>query len=212
MPVEIMLGYRLTAGDTSQKKRRTEPLTAKQRLQVARERPRTENTVQLPPEKPDPLQHHFLHELECLWWLLLWSITCKLGNWSRVKNVFVPFMAENIAVMRKSFLVDQASFHFTALGAELPRILQPVYFHLQTARDYFTTRFFELAALGTVERENPAEYSVAYNAFRDLVNVGIPPDAPAAKRSSNPFWEIMPEGEPKALEPENSSKHPRSDS
>ncbi|TEB24193.1 hypothetical protein FA13DRAFT_1792094 [Coprinellus micaceus] len=212
MPVEIMLGYRLILRDTSQKKRRIEPLTARQRLQAARSRPQTDNADLLPREEPDPLQHHFLHELECLWWLTLWSITCKLGNWNHVKNVFVPFMTENIAIVRKSFFADQVSFHFAALGAELPQFLQPAYLHLQTARDYFSTRLFELAALSTTERENPAEYSLAYAALRDLVKVEIPSNSPPVVRGSNPFWEVVSEGEPKALEPETSSKHPRSDS
>jgi hypothetical protein len=208
-----MLGRRLISKDTAQKKRRTEqPLTARQKLQAARSRPLTKNASPIPREEPDPLQHHFLHELESLWWLSLWAITCKLGNWSQVKNVFVPFMTEDTAMAREYFLIYENSPHFVDLGAELPQFLQDAYVHLQTARDYFGTRFSELAALDARERQKPAEYSLAYAALRDLAKVEIPADAPAVVRSSNPFWRVLSEGELEALEPEASSKRPRIDS
>lgn len=213
MPVEIMLGYRLIPSDTPEKKPRTEPLTAKQMLEAAELQAQTDGTTSLlPPEEPDPLQHHFLHELECLWWLTLWSITCKIGKWNYVKNVFVPLMTDNVAIVRKAFLTDPVSFDFAALSGEMDHSLQHPYLHLRITRDYFRTRFFELSLLSTAKREDPGEYSVAYRAFRDLVRVNIPSDAPPVVQGSNPFWKVVSEGGLKAPQPEAPSKRPRSDS
>ncbi|TEB30525.1 hypothetical protein FA13DRAFT_1774689 [Coprinellus micaceus] len=212
MPVEIVLGRRLASNDTAQKRPHlSEPLTAKQKAQEEESRLLARSRNPGPQEKEDHLQHHFIHDLECLWWLSLWSITCKLGNWDQVKDVFVPFNAGNAGLARKEFLVDKGAPAFDALRTALPEPLQLVHIYLEVARTYFQSRFPELAQLDSTERRDPTGYSYAYSIFRKLVNATIPSDAPSVVWGSNPYWEVVSEGELKALEPEAPPKRARPD-
>lgn len=207
MPVEIVLGYRIRSTPASHKRPHlARPLTAKEVEEQEEQESDEDSDLAVQDQDTDPLQHHFIHELESLWWLSLWSITCKLGNWNQVKDVFVPFNAGNTGELRKSFLIEEHSFQFKALRAALPSALWPVHKRLRVTRGYLGSRFPELARLDSTKRWNPAEYSHAYNGFRKLVNVEVPPDAPPPVQSFNPVWEVS-EGEFEAP-----SKRARSDS
>lgn len=214
MPVEIVLGRRLVSEDAvPNKPDLTEPLTAVQKAQEKEQRLLARVLNPVPQEKEeDPLQRHFTHELESLWWLVLWSITCKLGNWDQVRDVFVPFNAGHAGLARKEFLIDEGAPAFGALFTAVPDSLRFVHIYLNVARTYFQSRFPELARLDSTERCNPTEHSFAFNIFRKLVNATILSDAPSVVRGSNPFWRVLSEGEVEAFDAKAFSKRSRTDS
>ena len=137
----------------------------------------------------EPILHHFTHEMECLWWLSLWSVTARLGKWEAVKDVFIPFASTGDAEARERFLMND-TLKLDALVEELPGSLRPVCSFLKISREYLRFRYLELAKLGEKAREDPAEHSHAFKSLRNLVNVQIPSEAPPLEHCSHPFWTI----------------------
>lgn len=191
MPVEIARGSRLgrtsSSIDGERKKRRVEVLSARERdlLRAADRKP------EAPEVERYPLQHHFTHELECLWWLAVWAVSCRLGNWREVCNIFIPYNAGGAVDTRFAFLGGEDSPLFGAFGRSLPNNLEGVFEWLEKTRCYLALRYFELAVLDKEKIADPREHSYAYVNLHRLVNVRIPPDAPPLVKTSNPLWKVV---------------------
>lgn len=192
MPVEIWKGRRTAPREevvmSSKRPRVAYSLTAAERERELRESPgQLEIYISLfTKRESDPLQHHFTHDLECLWWLTLWSVTCRLGRWKGVSSVFAPSNSALASVLREGFLMYDKEI-LLALADESPDYLGNVYKYLRTSRAYLRIRYFELAEMDKKTREDPAEHARAYLSLYRLVNAEIPPEAPPLVDISDTF-------------------------
>ncbi|KAJ3532846.1 hypothetical protein NMY22_g7580 [Coprinellus aureogranulatus] len=218
MPVEIAQGRRLALAEHDRIKRkiaRIEGLNAVERSKLLKiELAASRNagpSGDTQDEKLDPLQHHFTHELECIWWLSLWAITCRLGSWLRVSTFFVPHNPLSALGNREGLLRSGPHGIFNLLGRELHPSLELVYDQLRQIREFLADNYLELSELDAVSRASPAVHSHAYTMLRGLVNVDIPSDAPPLVNSSNPDWKVLTYGEGKATERKAPAKRSRQD-
>ena len=192
LPAEIGYGQYLKL-PINTKRRRQEPDLSS----LFSRRPRAkaeEEEGRSPPSKPeqsrrDNVQHHFTHDMESLWWIAVWAITCRLGFWNGVETVFIPHLSVP-SVARMGFI--ESPGQLSRCLRALPRsVSRPTSEAVEAARQWFAESYTTWSAECPEKRRDPAEHSMGYVKIAVLVLQEFSGNVPRLVRTSNPVYRVQ---------------------
>lgn len=169
MPVEVSQGYHFLPKPKAAAKEQKTRLE-----QYAAKRAARQEAVDQPIPQADSVRYNFLHDLECLLWLVLWAITYRIGYSKPVSEVFVPFVNTFVTHARSRWLNEPHLFA-NALK-DIPSSVDNVKQSLDDARDFISSRYEDMCSHEM--RQDIAQHSSHYVVMRDLVFETIPDNAP----------------------------------
>ncbi|TEB24225.1 hypothetical protein FA13DRAFT_1797448 [Coprinellus micaceus] len=146
-----------------------------------------------PPSKPeqrqrDNVQHHFAHDLESLWWIAVWAITCRLGIWNNVETVFIPYLGV-ASVARMTFILGPGQL--SRCLRVLPRsVSDPNSEAMEAARQWFAKSYTTWSE-GPEKRRDAAEHSMDYVEIAELVLQKFSGDVPKLVKMDNPVYKAQ---------------------
>lgn len=146
-----------------------------------------------PPSKPeqrqrDNVQHHFAHDLESLWWIAVWAITCRLGIWNNVETVFIPYLGV-ASVAQMTFILGPGQL--SRCLRVLPRsVSDPTSEAMEAARQWFAKSYTTWSE-GPEKRRDAAEHSMGYVEIAELVLQEFSADVPKLVRMDNSVYKVQ---------------------
>lgn len=200
MPVEVGQGCHFVSQPPAKEQRNT--------LQsYAAKRAGRNKSNERPIPQADPVQHNYLHDLESLFWLVVWAITYRLGYHEAVSEIFAPYVDSFVTSSRFRHLNEPWLLR-NALEA-IPGSINNVKESIEDAREFISGRYHDMF---TPEmRRDIAQHSSQYIVMRDLVFERIPGDVPLISTDSCSVRTLLhePAGTQRAASVRTSAKRDR---